>query len=63
VGAALKRDVGHPSVSNLAACLWAISEYIADHISELCVQRGGSYDEAAKLAFTSAVEYCQPNGQ
>lgn len=59
IGSALEQKVGRPTDSKLAACLWGIVDLIADHATEICAQRGGSFDAAVGVAFRSAIDFCQ----
>lgn len=58
VGSVLEMEVGAPESSLVAACLWAISDQIADHVGALC-DAGRPYGEASKLAFTTAEAFCR----
>jgi len=59
IGSLLEQTIGMPQQSDVAGCLWTISDSIADHVSDLCAQRGDPYSEAVRVAFESAVAYCR----
>ena len=59
IGSALEQKVGRPTDSKLAACLWGIVDLIADHTTEICAQRGGSFEDAVGVAFGSAIDFCR----
>lgn len=62
VGSVLEMEVGAPESSLVAACLWAISDQIADHVGALC-DAGRPYGEASKVAFTTAEAFCRDKAQ
>ena len=59
IGASLEQKVGRPTASTLAACLWSMSDAIADHTTDLCARGNVTYSEALRVSFATAIDFCQ----